>query len=88
MDFSIFSTKVCEKNLFRAAGKIPDLLWIEILVILCLEYNINHNLLCGHGKCPLVYIIRFANNEPLPGGGYLFPCFPEINWRVPLFPKN
>ena len=29
-----------EINLFRAAGKIPDLLWIDILVILCLEYNI------------------------------------------------
>ena len=22
------------------------------------------------------------------GGGYLFPCSPEINWLVPLFPKN
>ena len=21
-------------------------------------------------------------------GGYLFPCTPEINWLVPLFPKN
>ena len=21
-------------------------------------------------------------------GGYLFPCSPEINWLVPLFPKN
>ena len=21
------------------------------------------------------------------GGGYLFPCSPEINWHVPLFPK-
>ena len=30
---------VGDKSL-RAAGKIPDLLWIEILVILCLEYNI------------------------------------------------
>ena len=25
--------------------------------------------------------------EALPGG-YLFPCSPEINWLVPLFPKN
>ena len=40
MDFSIFSTKVCEKNLSRTAGKIPDLSWVEILVILYQEYNI------------------------------------------------
>ena len=28
-----------------------------------------------------------SNTEALPGG-YLFPCSPEINWLVPLFPKN
>ena len=22
------------------------------------------------------------------GGGYMFPCPPEINWLVPLFPQN
>ena len=29
-------------------------------------------------------------NEALPGGGggYLLPCSPEINWLVPLYPKN
>ena len=34
---------------------------------------------------------RLNITEALPGGGgrgYLFPCSPEINWLVPLFPKN
>ena len=32
---------------------------------------------------------RLNNTEALPGGrGYLFPCSPEIDWLVPLFPKN
>ena len=26
--------------------------------------------------------------RPSQGGGYLFPCSPEINWLVPLFQKN
>ena len=34
--------------------------------------------------------ITFAILRPSQGGGggYLFPCSPEINWLVPLFPKN
>ena len=31
--------------------------------------------------------ICLNDDEAIPGG-YLFPCSPEINWLVPLFPKN
>ena len=38
-------------------------------------------------KCMVSIWLKLIN-EALPGGGYLFPCSPEINWLVPLFPKN
>ena len=33
------------------------------------------------------YSTQLSDFEALPGG-YLFPCSPEINWLVPLFPIN
>ena len=32
------------------------------------------------------YILRRPSE--VGGGGYLFPCSPEINWLVPMFPRN
>ena len=44
-------------------------------------------------RCVTKHYDWFAlvNKRPSQGGGgrgYLFPCSPEINWLVPLFPKN
>ena len=35
------------------------------------------------------YLLKVGTgNEALPGGGYQFPYSHEINWLVPLFPRN
>ena len=44
------------------------------------------SMLCS--KSFLTWIDDIEMRPSQGGGGYLFPCTPEINWPVPLFPKN
>ena len=58
------------------------------------DMQIKNPVVCDSSKVSLYKKITAiclpAGEEALPGGGggYLFPCSPEINWLVPLFPKN
>ena len=63
-----------------------------VFVIQFRHHELRHVICCdsdfAYIACKTLLYVNSYTSEALQGGGHLFPCSPEINGLVPLFPKN